>query len=416
MALYVSYKHLKYMAIMKIIKSEVDRLPYIVEPKKQKIYFDTELKGFGLLVGQTSKSYIVQRDIAGKTCRINIGRCGTWTAEEARKEARQLLAEMDRGNNPKKQKQAEREKSLTLEQAYKVHVELLKRNESSPKTIEGYELCLKSYLKSWKNRLLHEITRSEARELHTKLGAKHGIYAANRAMKCFRAIYNTAMKEYDYLPTCPTIAVHWFKEHRRQEPIPAEKLPKWFQEVNTIHNPVRRDYQLFVLFTGLRRRDTASIRWEDIDIKKASLHRPNPKGGKERAFTLPLSNFCLEILERRKKQNAILFGDNCPWVFPTYSKKHQLIPIQEPKEQRRDMPSPHRLRDTYTTAANGAGLSPYDIDVLTNHRPPKGSVTAGYIRQDFEYLRVQQQRVTNYLKEKIGFLPAKAHLQVHGTP
>lgn len=47
------------------------------------------------------KAYIAQKDIAGKTCRINIGRHGTWTTEEARKEARQLLASMDMGEDPK---------------------------------------------------------------------------------------------------------------------------------------------------------------------------------------------------------------------------------------------------------------------------------------------------------------------------
>lgn len=395
------------MAILKITKVGVERLPFVTAPKKQAVYFDTELKGFGLLIGQTTKAYIAQKDIGGKTCRINIGRHGNWTTDEARKAARQLLAAMDMGQNPRKEKKAEEEKYVTLEQAYAVHVEALRRKEASEGTVESYELCLRTYLKDWKNRPLHEITRSEARELHTELGDKHGIYAANRAMKCFRAIYNTALKEHEYLGTCPTIAVHWFKEHRRQEPIPVEKLPQWWQTVNNMRNPTRRDYQLFVLFTGLRRRDTATIRWADINMKNASLHRPKPKGGASRAFTIPLPDICMDVLQRRQAQNKILFGDNCPWVFPTYSRDGEIVPIQEPKEQRRDMPSPHRLRDTYTTAANSAGLSPYDIDVLTNHRPPVGSVTAGYIRQDFEHLRAQQQRVADYLKAKIGLLTAQ---------
>lgn len=75
-----------------------------------------------------------------------------------------------------------------MEQAYEIHIGLLCRKEASEATLEGYELCLRTYLKDWKKRLLHEITRSEARELHSQLGEKHGIYAANRAMKCFRVI------------------------------------------------------------------------------------------------------------------------------------------------------------------------------------------------------------------------------------
>ncbi len=61
-----------------------------------------------------------------------------------------------------------------------------------------------------------------------------------------------------------------------------------------------------------------------------------------------------------------------------------------------NLPSPHRLRDTYHTACQEAGR-PYDIDVLTNHRPPRGTVSAGYIRQSLDHLREYQEKVTNHL-------------------
>jgi hypothetical protein len=66
-----------------------------------------------------------------------------------------------------------------------------------------------------------------------KLSKDHGPYLANRVMRHVRAAWNTALKEHD-LPANPTIAVHWNKEHRRQEPIAWAKLPAWLETVVTL--------------------------------------------------------------------------------------------------------------------------------------------------------------------------------------
>jgi len=52
---------------MKITNSSVDRIPYTA--KGQKYYPDDTLKGFGVVVGRTTKTYVAQRDINRKTCR-----------------------------------------------------------------------------------------------------------------------------------------------------------------------------------------------------------------------------------------------------------------------------------------------------------------------------------------------------------
>lgn len=87
---------------------------------------------------------------------------------------------------------------------------------------------------------------------------------------------------------------------------------------------IRGDYQMFLLLTGLRRMDGATVRWEHVDLEAGKLHRPNPKGGTERAFTIPLSSECVRILERRRCDNRVVFaqGDG-GWVFPTRALKEK---------------------------------------------------------------------------------------------
>lgn len=83
-------------------------------------------------------------------------------------------------------------------------------------------------------------------------------------------------------------------------------------------------------------------------------------------------------------------------------ERDKIVVVDGVKVIRPGLPTPHRLRDTYTTLCVEANLSPYDVDVLTNHRPPVGSVTAGYVRQSPEHLRECQEKVTGLILRKAG--------------
>ena len=61
--------------------------------------WDSELPGFGIRIMPTGrKTYMIQyRDDGGRTRRKRLGRHGVVTAEDARKDARELLASVARG-------------------------------------------------------------------------------------------------------------------------------------------------------------------------------------------------------------------------------------------------------------------------------------------------------------------------------
>jgi integrase len=359
----------------------------------QKVHWDSGLKGFGVRIGTGSKSFVVQK--SGKGIKT-IGRYGVLTVSQARQRAQDILGDIVNerlGKTPR----------LTLRKAMHGYVEGMENRGRAPLSIAELEYRLENYLADWLDRPLANITRTEVRERHKRIGKKNGPYIANGVFRHFRAIYYDALAQHDGLPSNPCVALRnrWFKETRRQEPI--QDLREWWLSVMRL-SPVRRSYQLFVLLTGLRRSDAATMRWEDIDFEIGTLHRPIPKGGESRAFSIPLSRVAIGILRHRKRQNEILYPGS-PWVFPAASKSGHIV---EPKEQRQIggkkvaiLPSPHRLRDTYTTACVEADLSPYDIDVLTNPRPPKGTVTAGYIRQNVDHLQKCQEKVTCHLLESV---------------
>lgn len=399
--------------VVKLTKTVVDRAqPIEVDGKsRQKILFDAELKGFGLCVGKTSKTYFAQRGIGnGRTVRVTIGRHGVFTTEQARKEARQLIAKLARGIDPNREKRARAAKGFTLAEAWQLYQDTMKAKGSSPKTLSGYEQAM-SYLSPWLKRPLVEITREEVRLRHKgiaeevrsgKRASKYhknrnrsensGHDTANRCMRVFRAIWNRARKQHPELPECPVVNVDFFRTEKPRTAIPADALPRWYQAVIADKNAIRRDYLLTALLTGLRRNDVATMRWNDVDLEGATLFVPAPKGGK--AFSLPLSDQLVELLTSRKAENEELFP-NDPWCFPATSKAGHIM------EPRVDVPglkwTIHDLRRSFITVAESLDISGFAIKALVNHRQPGSDVTGGYINITVERLRAPMQQITDKL-------------------
>jgi integrase len=111
----------------------------------------------------------------------------------------------------------------------------------------------------------------------------------------------------------------WYPERRRQTIIPDHKLRDWYDAVMSLRQQTVRDYLLLVLFTGLRRNEAATLRWDDIDFesKVLTVEAERTKNGKE--HRLPLSDFLEELLKRRHSEQTSEF------VFPGRGNKRQIV-------------------------------------------------------------------------------------------
>jgi integrase len=379
------------MAKLKITKRAVDSCPF--PEKGQDVYFDTQMIGFGLCVGKKTKTYFAQRQVAERTVRIKIGRHGDVTAEEARSEARDILAELAKG----KTRRTGSETTLTLREALEKYLEA--RTGLRPFTVETYRRVIDSYLGDWSDRPLGEISPRQVMERHAQLGKEKGKPTANTAMRILRAIYNFHSALDENLPPNPvmrlTLTRSWYRETRRQTIVPIPQLSDWYGAVMALSNDAARDYLRLLLFTGMRRSEAQRLRWENIDFKARTLLVPETKN--HEPLLLPLSDFVLDLLERRRAKT-----EDREWVFPGDGKSGHL---EEPKKFIHQVRlasgvdfNLHDLRRTFITVAESLDISAYALKRLLNHKSDR-DVTAGYIVLSVERLRAPMQKIANHLEE-----------------
>src|SRR5262245_64096075 len=90
-------------ANMKLTKRTIDA---IKPDGTDRVVWDDELRGFGVRVKPGGlKSFLIQfRNRQGRSRRLTVGNYGRLTPEEARRQARLLLSDVERGLDPEEQR------------------------------------------------------------------------------------------------------------------------------------------------------------------------------------------------------------------------------------------------------------------------------------------------------------------------
>lgn len=177
----------------KLTKTFVDKMPFA--KKGQLIYCDTELRGFYLIIGAQSKTYVAQKDIRGKSIRCTIGRHGHFTPEEARRIAKDHLYHMAQGINPIELEKEEQSKSVTLSAALTSY--LGTRKKLRERTVADYQYYVSKYLADWRDKPMVDISRDMVMERHVLIGEENGPRAANGTMQFLWALFNHTNATYD---------------------------------------------------------------------------------------------------------------------------------------------------------------------------------------------------------------------------
>ena len=395
-------------------------------------YWDSKLPGFCLRIQKgTKKVYAVCRKVKGsqRNVTITIGNHGVVTTEQARLEAKHLIASMAQGINPNEkrreqqktdeakrteEKSKEIEKSITLRTALNDYLRIRDLKES---TRYIYRICVEHYLAEWLEKPLVEITAEMIEQKHRSLSEFKA--QANNSMRVLRAIFTYAVVAYSKADGKPLLTENpvrrlsqtrsWNRIPRRQTVVKAHQLSSWYSAVATVESQIVRDYLLLVLFTGLRKNEAAKLTWKNIDMKGKTLTVLDTKNRQD--HMLPLSDFLYEILKVRwsERKNEYVFPG--PGEMPGSHLKDCDAYIEKIEETSDVQFTLHDLRRTFLTTAEQLDIPYYALKRLANHKTST-DVTSGYIISDAERLREPMQKITNELLNRCGVKVSNSTKQV----
>lgn len=315
----------------KLTKSIVDA----AEPRAQDYFlWDSDLKGFGIKIAKGGRKSYVCKYRAGNgrtapTRRMTIGAHGSpWTVDQARAEARKLLGRAANGEDPAKEKQ-EVKKQLTVAQLCDLYLEngVGTKKASTIATDRGrIERHIKPLLGRKKvpdvtradiKRFLQDVANGKT-SIDQKTGlrgraiVKGGKGTATRTVGLLGGIFSYAL-DCGLIEINPVHGVKRFADRKGQRYLSQQELVALGQALVDGEerglNPQALAILKLLIFTGARKGEIETLRWDAVDFAGSYLRLADSKTG-QKAF--PLNAGALEILSNIPRL------DGSPYVFPAH--------------------------------------------------------------------------------------------------
>ena len=292
----------------------------LTPPEKGRRYVH-DIKEPGLILQVTvkgRKSFQLYKKHIGKPVRVTIGTFPDKSVENARKRAREIKAELDRGENPNDKLRQQRQE-MTFADLFEVYLE--RHAKVKKRTWKEDQRQFNQYLAPLAKKQLSTITRRDIATIHSQIG-KNTKTAANRCLALVSSVFTRAIEFDLWKGLNPCLGIKKYSEQARDRFLSADELKRFFLALEAEPNDTARDFFLIALLTGARRANVLSMKWSEIDFKNQTWRIPLTKNGTPQ--TVPLIGPSLVVLQERRKNTSSSF------VFP--GRKSRSGHLEEPKK------------------------------------------------------------------------------------
>lgn len=420
--------------------------------KQQTFLWDSVTEGLGLRATVGSKNYVFQGKLAGQAIRIKIGGLDRCTIDDARKEARSLKAQLDKGLDPRQVKAEKVAASVATREKAKV---------KQAQALDAWGDYIKARASKWseRHRFDHEsmarlggekVTRGRRNNAEgiTEAGILRPLLVlplpaitrdtvaawlepeaikrptrARLAVSLLATFLRWCGDRPDYRDqvnqdACQRIKQDLPKQKAKDDCLQREQLPLWFDHVRQIPNTTHASYLQCLLLTGARREEMAGLRWDDVDFQWNSITIRDKVEGER---TIPLTPYVASLMQALKRINETppnvteitrrkAKGEKwqpSEWVFSSASAANGRL--QEPRINHNKaltaagLPdlSIHGLRRSFGTLCEWVEV-PAGISAQIMGHKPSATAEKHYRRRRLDLLRMWHTKIEGWILEQAG--------------
>lgn len=369
--------------------------------KPYEIYWDSELPGFGIRLNPTSKVWVVQYRVAGKTRRETIGRVEAISLDAAKDRAKATLARVQLGADPRAEKaEAKAQRTLT----FRLVADRYLKNASErlkPRSLVEISRHLAKDWDCFADIPISTINRGLISARLEEIATSNGPIAANRARASLSSLYSFALG----LGLCEQNAVVGTikpgKELKRDHVLHDGDISYVWQACG------RSEYGSIIkllALTGQRRDEVGGMLWSEIDLDRGTWTLPATRTKNGRSHEVPLSPQSLAILNGTPRilGRDPVFGSGQNG-FSGWSKAKTALDARV--AQLSASVQDWRVHDLRRTAATGMatlGVQPHVVEAILNHiSGAKAGVAGIYNRATY---RDEKRAALNLWADHIGQL------------
>ncbi len=335
---------------------------------KDYLIWDADLSGFGVRIYPSGKkTYLIQYRAGKRTRRYTIGAHGVLTADEARLEAKRLLGDVARGEDPSGKRQSQLH-APTISALCDRFLSDYAERHCKPSTYRDYASNIRRFVKpAFGPMLINDVTRADVAALHLKISEKTP-YQANRVLGLLSKVFNTA--EDWGLRTEGTNPARRVKKNREEEKKRylrdeeqtrlGQVLMRCLQEdTETIHIV---SAIMLLMLTGCRMSEITTLKWDYVHYNHLDL--PDSKTGRRR---IPLPREAYDIIMGLPRLNGN------PYVILGNTETGYLTDLEKPWRRIRKRAGLedvrlHDLRHTYASVAITNGIDPFMLKEIMGHK------------------------------------------------